>query len=82
MRNVSQVVFTMDNGTKINNIISEGPQGELYLTFTFAWLFPGVKSGSAEETKIGEERGLSQMAPKALKSSLDKIEEMAAKGEI
>jgi hypothetical protein len=56
-----RVEFVQPEGSKINNVISEGADGELYMTYIFEWRHPGV---SKEELAAfaEKERKMSQMA--------------------
>ncbi|KAH6646281.1 hypothetical protein BKA67DRAFT_583756 [Truncatella angustata] len=47
----SRVDFEQDNGSFISNIVSKGPDGELLMTYSFAWLHPDVAEGSNEVEK-------------------------------
>ncbi|OGE48696.1 hypothetical protein PENARI_c026G04058 [Penicillium arizonense] len=57
----SRVEFVQSEGSKINNVISEGADGELYMTYMFEWRHPGVSK--EELAALAEkERTMSQMA--------------------
>ena len=57
----SRVEFVQPEGSKINNVISEGADGELYMTYIFEWRHPGVSE--EELAALAEkERKMSQMA--------------------
>lgn len=54
-----KVEFHQPDGSKVQNIISEGAQGELYMTYTFEWLHPeldaeGLAKRKEQEWKIGK----------------------------
>jgi hypothetical protein len=56
-----RVEFVQPDGSKINNVISEGADGELYMTYIFEWRHPGVSN--EELAALAEkERKMSQMA--------------------
>lgn len=38
----SRVEFVQPNGSKVTNVISEGADGELYMTYIFEWRHPGA----------------------------------------
>jgi hypothetical protein len=57
----SRVEFVQPEGSKVNNIISEGADGELYMTYTFEWRHPGV-SKEDMAAFAEKERKMSQMA--------------------
>jgi hypothetical protein len=69
-------------GTRIQNIISPGGEGEhdLYLTFGAHFIFPEIEEGTpAAEEKRKELRALNQ---RTVPMSVATIREMAKKGEI
>jgi hypothetical protein len=56
-----RVEFVQPDGSKVNNVISEGADGELYMTYIFEWRHPGVSN--EELAALAEkERKMSQMA--------------------
>jgi hypothetical protein len=71
-----------NTGTRIQNIISQGPGGEhdLYLTFTFAFVFPDVEEGSPEAAEKVTQ--MKEMSNKVVPGSVVEIRELAQKGEI
>ncbi|ETS86877.1 hypothetical protein PFICI_00705 [Pestalotiopsis fici W106-1] len=48
----SRVDFEQDNGSFISNIVSKGPDGELLMTYSFAWAHPDLADGSPEVEKL------------------------------
>lgn len=74
------VYKAQENGTEIHNTISEDPDAQLFLTFTFFLRFAGVAEGSKEE----KEKATSMLAGGmgALVGSLNHIERLAAQGKI
>lgn len=50
-----RVDFEQPDGSTIANIVSDGPDGELLMTYAFEWRYPDVKEGS-EEAKALEEK--------------------------
>ncbi|CRL31161.1 Protein of unknown function DUF1857 [Penicillium camemberti] len=40
--------FTLPGGSIIQNILSEGPDQALYLTFTYEWKLPDIEPGTKE----------------------------------
>jgi hypothetical protein len=62
------------NDVRIANIISEGPDGELYLTFTFDWPFPDVADGSPEAAAKEEE--IRQLSVKTVAATIDVIRKL------
>lgn len=49
-----RVDFVQEDGTTIGNYVSEGAEGELYMTYVFQWKVPGVGEGSEEARGLGE----------------------------
>lgn len=73
----SRVDFVQPDGSKIFNVLSEGAEGELYLTYAFEWRHPGA---SDEEAKIFKEKEIKM--GNAVKETVDVVRELAAKGEL
>lgn len=69
-----------DSQSKVLNIVSEGPEGELMLTFTFEWEHKDIEKGSEEEKT--KQKGYQSTAPKAVAGTLKAIREMIQKGEL
>jgi hypothetical protein len=42
-----KVEYHMTDGSKVQNIISEGAEGELYMTYTFEWMHPELEGDEA-----------------------------------
>lgn len=42
-----KVEFHQPDGSKVQNVISHGSQGELYMTYTFEWLHPECEGDAA-----------------------------------
>ena len=75
----TKVDFLQDrDGSLVSNVISEGAEGELYMTYVFEWRHPGV---SAEELKEMEkkERAIAKMA---VESTIVAMREMVKDGRI
>ena len=47
-----RIDFEQEDGTTIGNYVSEGPEGELYMTYVFQWKVDGVTTGSAEAGEL------------------------------
>ncbi|KAJ5758384.1 hypothetical protein N7520_005540 [Penicillium odoratum] len=45
----SRAVFVQPDGSTITNIVSEGGDGELYMTYTFEWKHPDASPAELEE---------------------------------
>jgi hypothetical protein len=57
----SRVEFVQEDGSTVQNVVSEDENGELYLTYIFEWRHPGVSE--AELKALAEkEKNLSKMA--------------------
>jgi hypothetical protein len=78
----AQVDFHMrQTGSRVQNIISRGPgEHELYITYTFVFVFPDVEPGTPEAAqKVAQMTG---MAGKVVPGGVAEMRELAEKGEI
>ncbi|KAI1647614.1 DUF1857-domain-containing protein [Daldinia loculata] len=75
-----RVDFEQPDGSNISNIVSEGPDGELLMTYAFEWRYPGVKQGSEEAKKL-EERSW-KTAKMAVHGTIDTVRRLVNNGEI
>ncbi|KAI1807075.1 DUF1857-domain-containing protein [Daldinia bambusicola] len=75
-----RVDFGQPDGSNISNIVSEGPDGELFMTYAFEWRYPGVEKGSEEAKKL-EERSW-KTAKLAVHGSIDTIRRLVKGGEL
>lgn len=41
----NRIHFTVDDGSEVQNVISLGQDGDLYLTYSFSWKLEGVVDG-------------------------------------
>ncbi|KKY39447.1 hypothetical protein UCDDA912_g00520 [Diaporthe ampelina] len=71
-----KVEFQQPNGSHIANIVSRGPEDELYLTYTFEWVHPGLDDGALAETRVAEE----SMAQHSVDSTIAAMRAMVADG--
>ncbi|ESZ97825.1 hypothetical protein SBOR_1834 [Sclerotinia borealis F-4128] len=69
-----------DTNSKVLNIVSEGPEGELMLTFTFEWEHKEIEKGSEEERV--KQKAYQGMASKGATGTVKAIREMVKKGEL
>ncbi|GJJ74781.1 hypothetical protein EMPS_07139 [Entomortierella parvispora] len=80
----SRVEFIMDNGTKVQNVLSTGvsPDGpELFLTYAFEWKAPeGVTEGSPQWKET--EANYIKMAKGSLPHSVEVIRNMVKDGRV
>lgn len=68
----SRVEFIQENGSTIQNVVSEDENGELYLTFIFDWKHPGVSEG--ELAALAEkEKKLSKVAVNGTIAAMRKL---------
>ncbi|OKL57959.1 hypothetical protein UA08_06664 [Talaromyces atroroseus] len=74
----ARVDFEQPSGTYIGNIISDGADGELYLTYVFELKHPGV---SEEEMRAlyAKERA---MSGKAVQGTIDVVRELLKEGKL
>lgn len=50
-----KVEFRQPDGSHVCNTISRGAGGELYMTYTFEWIHPGVGKEELEEKRVAED---------------------------
>jgi len=76
----AKVEFHQKNGSKVQNVISEGADGELYMTYTFEWLHPECEGDekALEEKRVKEKN----MAKTAVESTIKVMREMLEDGRI
>lgn len=72
------VEFLQEGGSRVQNVVSEGAGGELYLTYTFEWLHPEL-GGDVEGLKALEEKER-KMAGMAVEGTLRAMREMVKDG--
>ncbi|PWY83623.1 DUF1857-domain-containing protein [Aspergillus heteromorphus CBS 117.55] len=74
----SRAVFVQPDGSTIGNVVSEGAEGELYLTYTFEWAHPDA---SKEElaTFLEKEKKMSRAA---VEGTIRVMRELAQNGKI
>ncbi|RHZ67380.1 SRPBCC family protein [Aspergillus thermomutatus] len=74
----SRVDFVQPDGSTISNIVSEGAEGELYMTYVFEWRHPGA---SEQELAVlrEEEKRLSKMA---VEDTISAMRELSRNGKI
>ncbi|KAI2463215.1 DUF1857-domain-containing protein [Annulohypoxylon bovei var. microspora] len=75
-----RVDYIQPDGSTVANIVSEGPDGMLLMTFAFEWRYPGVLEGS-EEAKGLRERSW-KTARMAVHGTIDTIRRLVAEGKI
>ncbi|KAI1459445.1 DUF1857-domain-containing protein [Annulohypoxylon moriforme] len=76
----SRVDFKQPDGSTVSNIVSEGPEGQLMMTYVFEWRYPNVKEGSDEAIEL-EERSW-KTARMAVHGTIDTIRRLVKDGEI
>ncbi|KAK5110989.1 hypothetical protein LTR62_005364 [Meristemomyces frigidus] len=76
----TRVDFLQPDGAVITNTISDGPGGQLFMTYTFEFRYPDIHEGSEE---AGEKRTEHvRMAAMAVESSIKAMRRMVEKGEL
>ncbi|KAL5354341.1 hypothetical protein ACLOAV_000430 [Pseudogymnoascus australis] len=73
-----RVDFVQPDGSLISNVVSEGAEGELYLTYIFEWRHPGL---SKEELQalFEKEKKMSKMA---VEGTITVLRELAKSGKL
>lgn len=71
-----KVEFRQPDGSQVCNIISKGSEGELYMTYTFEWMHPGM-----DEEALGEKRAAEEgMAKNGVESTIKAMRDMVVDG--
>jgi hypothetical protein len=47
-----RVVFQQEDGSTVTNVISKGPDGELYMSYVFEWRHADVAEGSERASQL------------------------------
>jgi hypothetical protein len=76
----SWVDFEQEDGTHVRNVISDGSDGGLYMTYMFEFKMDHLEEGS--EKAESERLRLKGMAKGAVESSIEAIREMVRDGRI
>ncbi|KAJ6114748.1 hypothetical protein N7486_000526 [Penicillium sp. IBT 16267x] len=74
----SRVVFVQPDGSTITNVVSEGADGELYMTYTFEWRHPGA-SPAELEVFLQKEK---QMMKLAVEGTITVLRQLVKDGKI
>ena len=56
-----RVEFEQPDGSRVSNVVSEGADGELYLTYIFEWRHPGLSKEELKDALV-KEKGMSRQA--------------------
>ncbi|KAK1763410.1 hypothetical protein QBC33DRAFT_550064 [Phialemonium atrogriseum] len=73
-----KVEFHQPDGSKVQNIVSEGQDGELYMTYTFEWMHAELEGDDiALQQKREQEKRMARMA---VENTLKVMREMVADG--
>ncbi|KAH9203995.1 hypothetical protein DL95DRAFT_377295 [Leptodontidium sp. 2 PMI_412] len=73
-----RVDFIQPNGSLISNVVSEGAEGELYMTYIFEWRHPGI---SEEELKALREKE-KKMSKMAVEGTITVLRELVNSGKL
>jgi hypothetical protein len=58
-----RVEFEQPDGSRVSNVVSEGAEGGLYLTYIFEWRHPELDADGEESLEVlKREKGMSKMA--------------------
>ena len=71
-----KVEFQQPDGSHIANIISRGPDDELFLTYTFEWVHPGLDDAALAEKRVVEQN----MAKHSVESTISAMRAMVSDG--
>jgi len=73
-----KVEFHQGDGSKVQNIISEGAAGELYMTYAFEWLHPELDAEGLAKRKVQEWK----IAKMAVEKTIEVMREMVVDGRL
>lgn len=73
-----RVEFEQPDGSRISNVVSEGAEGELYLTYIFEWRHPGL---GGEELKSALDRE-KKMSRQAVEGTIKVLRQLAEEGKL
>lgn len=71
---------SVDNASKVLNIVSTGVDGELLLTFTFEWDHEEIEEGSEDAVKKQEQ--YQKTAPRGVAGTINAIRQLVKEGKI
>jgi len=71
---------SIGSASRVLNIVSTGPDGELLLTFTFEWEHNEIEEGSPEAVK--KQKQYQVTAPKGVVGTLNAIRQMVKEGKL
>ena len=74
----TKIDFIEENGSRIHNVISEGENGELYMTYSFEWRHPGASEEEMAEFAKNE-KNISKLA---VHGSIKVMRELVSSGKI
>ena len=73
-----RVVFEQPDGSTVSNVISEGAEGELYMTYVFEWRHAGVDE---DQLKVFREKER-KMSKVAVEGTITAMRSLAQEGKI
>ncbi|TVY67439.1 hypothetical protein LSUE1_G006690 [Lachnellula suecica] len=71
---------SVGSSSRVLNIVSTGPAGELYLTFTFEWEHSEIEEGSQEA--VQKQKAYQETAPRGVVGTLDAMRKLVAEGKL
>ncbi|KAF3386559.1 hypothetical protein F1880_001540 [Penicillium rolfsii] len=71
--------FTLPGGSIVQNIISEGPDQSLFLTFTYDWNLPDIEPGTSEAKKAESDH--MKIAVSSVQGTIQALRRMAMEKE-
>lgn len=74
-----KVEFVQKDGTRVLNTVSDGADGELYMTYQFEWKYPDGADEAKKQELTQKWKGMSKMA---VEKSIVAIREMVKDGRI
>jgi hypothetical protein len=73
-----RVEFEQPDGSRISNVVSEGADGELYLTYIFEWRHPGLSEEELENALVRERR----MSRQAVEGTINVLRRLVEEGKL
>lgn len=74
-----RVEFEQPDGSRVSNVVSEGADGELYLTYIFEWRHPELEGEEESATVLKREKGMSRLA---VEGTIEVLRRLVEEGKI
>jgi hypothetical protein len=74
-----RVEFEQPDGSRVSNVVSEGADGELYLTYIFEWRHPEIEGEEDSVAVLKREKGMSRLA---VEGTIEVLRRLVEEGKI